>query len=100
MHFAFGVCLLFTVLHSASLLAPAAAMESAPLTFKFTHNLFIFTASEFKEGFKKRSSGGKNGLFRLNSDELFNTWKAQLLRGILGTTIEPLRRPVILVYFI
>jgi hypothetical protein len=74
-------------------------MESAPLTFKLTHNFSIFAASEFKD-FKKCSSGGENGSVKLNSDELFNTWKAQLLRRIFGVTIEPLQRLVILVYFI
>ncbi|KAJ8591946.1 hypothetical protein M405DRAFT_813579, partial [Rhizopogon salebrosus TDB-379] len=39
---------------NASLPAPA-AMESAPLTFKLTHNFSIFAASEFKD-FKKCSS--------------------------------------------
>ncbi|KAJ8583947.1 hypothetical protein M405DRAFT_866619 [Rhizopogon salebrosus TDB-379] len=51
--------------------ASLAAMESAPLTFKLTHNFSIFAASEFKRDFKKRSSGGKNGPFKLNSDKLF-----------------------------
>ncbi|KAJ8579245.1 hypothetical protein M405DRAFT_848348, partial [Rhizopogon salebrosus TDB-379] len=51
--------------------ASLAAMESPPLTSKLTHNFSIFAASEFKRDFKKRSSGGKNGPFKLNSDELF-----------------------------
>jgi hypothetical protein len=91
--------LLLTVLHSASLLAPPVT-DSARLTFKLTYNFSIFAASEFEKDFKKRSLGEKNGSFELNSDELTDTWKAQLLRRILGTTIEPLRRLVILVYFI
>jgi hypothetical protein len=46
-------CLLLTVLHSASLLAPA-AMESAPLTFKLIYHFSIVAAYEFNKDFKKR----------------------------------------------
>jgi hypothetical protein len=45
---------------------------------KITYNIAIFSASENrKTDVKKRS--GKNTFMKLDSDESFDTWKAQLL---------------------
>ena len=42
-----------------------------------TYNLAIFTTSERTKELKKRN--GKNTFMKLDDDEPFNTWKAQLL---------------------
>ncbi|KAF8835495.1 hypothetical protein BDN67DRAFT_1015519 [Paxillus ammoniavirescens] len=44
---------------------------------KATYNLSIFPALEFKKDMKKRK--GSNMYFKLDDDEPYNTWKAQLL---------------------
>ncbi|KIK91071.1 hypothetical protein PAXRUDRAFT_150337 [Paxillus rubicundulus Ve08.2h10] len=44
---------------------------------KATYNLSIFPASEFKKDVKKQK--GSNMYFKLDDDEPYNTWKAQLL---------------------
>ena len=47
---------------------------------KLTYNLSMFMASEIKKDLKKRT--GKNSYMKLDSDEPFDTWKAQLLAQI------------------
>ncbi|KAG2048212.1 hypothetical protein BDR06DRAFT_1013222 [Suillus hirtellus] len=57
--------------------APVSTYSPQPI--KLTYNFSIFSASKYNKDFKKCLSSRKNGSFKLNSDEPFDAWKAQLL---------------------
>lgn len=58
-------------------LAPEQKKTEPEPALKITYNLALFPASEFKKDLKKCK--GSNAYFKLNDDEPFDTWKAQLL---------------------